>query len=103
MLATYWKRSGVLRRPDAFLGRSKGRLELTFDQHGKEDEKERLDFRKILQNSPNRACDVGVLADLLKGWWTGVTASQPGLAPKTIEKHMVFEHFLSKTYENTKF
>ena len=35
-----------MRRPDAFLGRSKGRLELTFDQHGKEDEKERLDFRK---------------------------------------------------------
>ena len=39
-----------MRRPDALLGRSKGRLELTFDQHGKEYEKERLDFRKILQN-----------------------------------------------------
>ena len=46
MLAPCWRRSGVLRGPWAFLGRSKGRLELTFDQHGKEDEKERLDFRK---------------------------------------------------------
>ena len=51
MLAPCWRRLGVLRGPWAFLGRSKGRLELTFDQHGKEDEKERLDFRKILQNT----------------------------------------------------
>ena len=51
MLAPCWRRSGVLRGPWAFLGRSEGRLELTFDQHGKEDEKERLDFRKILQNT----------------------------------------------------
>ena len=51
MFAPRWRRSGVLRGPWAFLGRSNGRLELTFDQHGKEDEKERLDFRKILQNT----------------------------------------------------
>ena len=40
-----------MRGPWAFLGRSKGRLELTFDQHGKEDEKERLDFR-----NPSKYC-----------------------------------------------
>ena len=46
MLAPCWRRSGVLRGPWAFLGRSKGHLEFNFDQHGKGDEKERLDFRK---------------------------------------------------------
>ena len=57
----------------------------------------------LLRISPNRACDVGVLADLLEGWWSGVTAGQAGDILKTIEKHMVFEHFLSKTYKNTRF
>ena len=35
-----------MRGPWAFLGRSKGHLEFIFDQRGKEDEKERLDFQK---------------------------------------------------------
>ena len=54
MLAPCWRRSGVLRGPWAFLGRSKGHLEFILDQHGKEDEKERRDFRekkKTLQNT----------------------------------------------------
>ena len=34
----------------AFLDRSKGHLELNFNQHGKRNEKERLDFRKIIEN-----------------------------------------------------
>ena len=55
MLAPCWRRSGVLRGPWAFLGRSKGHLELNFDQHGKEDEKERLDFREK-KNKHSKYC-----------------------------------------------
>ena len=46
---------------------------------------------------------VGVLADLLEGRWSQVTAVAPGLALKNIEKHKVFEASLSKTNENTRF
>ena len=38
-----------MRGPWAFLGRPKGHLDFNFDQHGKGDEKERLDFRKNLE------------------------------------------------------
>ena len=44
MMAPCWRRSGVLRRPWAFLDRSKGHMELNFDQHGKGDENGRRDF-----------------------------------------------------------
>ena len=45
-LAPCWLHVGGGR---AFLGRSKGHLEFNFDQHGKEDEKERLDFQKTFK------------------------------------------------------
>ena len=49
MLAPYWRPSGVLRRPWAFLDRSAGHLGPNVDQHGKTDKKRLwFDFIKIL-------------------------------------------------------
>ena len=61
------------------------------------------DHGNVAAFSPNRACDVGVLADLVESWWSGVTAGQLPDIFKTIEKHGGFGHFLSKNCKNTRF